>query len=220
MRILVTAGPTREFLDPVRFLSNRSSGKMGYALARAAIRRGHHVVLISGPTALKPPRSAIFVPIISADDMKKAVHAAWPRTDVLIMAAAVADWKPRVIKKQKLKKRDGPPSLEMERAPDILASLAGLKAGRLIIGFAAETDHLLAEAERKLREKNLDLIVANDVSRKDAGFETDTNQVALLAPGEPSRMLPLMSKISVANRLIAWAEKRFAQRNQEKRFPV
>jgi phosphopantothenoylcysteine decarboxylase/phosphopantothenate--cysteine ligase len=210
MRILVTAGPTREFWDPVRYLSNRSSGKMGYALARAAARRGHAVTLVSGPVALPPPDGVRLVSVVSAADMKKAVDTAWPRTDVLIMAAAVADWRPRRVSRRKLKKRGGPPVLELERTEDILGSLAGRKGNRLVIGFAAETDRVLAEASRKLREKDLDLIVANDVSRKDAGFEVDTNRVALLAPDKRPRRWPLLSKDAVAERLIAWVEARWA----------
>lgn len=210
MRLLVTAGPTREFLDPVRFLSNRSSGKMGYALARAGVRRGHTVTLISGPVALTPPEDVRYIPVVSAADMKKAVDAEWSKTDILFMAAAVADWRPRRIVVRKLKKRRALPCLDLERTVDILGSLVGRKGHRLVIGFAAETDRVLAEAGRKLREKDLDLIVANDVSRKDAGFEVDTNRVTLLAPGERPQSWPILSKDEVAERLIAWVERRVA----------
>lgn len=209
MRILITAGPTREFIDPVRFISNRSSGKMGYAIACAACNRGHKVCLISGPVALLPPHAARFMPVTSAADMKQAVRAAWPRTDVLIMTAAVADWRPMRISAQKLKKQQGPPKIELERTEDILASLVGRKAGRIIVGFAAETEHVLVEARRKLREKDLDLIVANDVSRKDSGFEVDTNKVVFVEPGCQPRRLPLLSKNEIADRLIVWVENRF-----------
>lgn len=210
MRILVTAGPTREFLDPVRFLSNRSSGKMGYAIAAAAAQRGHKVTLVSGPVSLQPPPGVRFVSVVSAADMKKAVDAAWRNTDALIMAAAVADWRPARRSPQKLKKQAAQPCLELERTEDILKSLVGRKGNRFIVGFAAETDKLLAEARRKLREKSMDLIVANDVSQKDAGFEVDTNRVILIAPGARPQRWPLLSKAEVAARLLALVEAKHA----------
>ncbi|MDD5677365.1 MAG: phosphopantothenoylcysteine decarboxylase [Kiritimatiellae bacterium] len=206
MRILITAGPTREAIDPVRFLSNRSSGKMGYCLARVAARRGHGVTLVSGPVALRPPEGVTFVPVTSALEMLAAVKRHLPRCDALIMAAAVADWRPRNVSPQKLKKATASRVLCLVPTPDILASLRSKKGRRIFIGFAAETERLLAEAHRKLRDKNLDLIVANDVSRRDAGFEVDTNRVTLVDASGRVQALPLMTKMKVAARILDWLE--------------
>jgi len=211
MRILITAGPTREPIDPVRFLSNRSSGKMGYALARAALQRGHEVVLVSGPSALRPPKGARLVRVETAAEMLAAVRRHLPRCRVLIMAAAVADWRPARVSPHKLKKRGGVPVLRLAPAPDILRAVRRGKGGRLFIGFAAETRNLAAEARRKLAAKGLDAIVANDVSRRDAGFDVDTNRVTLFEPGAAAQAWPLMSKLAVARRLIVWLEARAAR---------
>lgn len=208
MRILVTAGPTREPLDPVRFLSNRSSGKMGYAIAAAAAARGHDVVLVSGPVALTPPAGVTLRLVETAADMLQAVEAALASCDVLVMAAAVADWRPRQASPRKLKKGGGPPSLDLEPTADILASIRPRKGPRLFVGFAAETHDVLREAQRKLAAKGLDLIVANDVSRADAGFEVDTNQVTLIPAGGDADAWPLLSKAEVATRLVTWIETR------------
>lgn len=206
MNILITAGPTRESIDPVRFISNRSSGKMGYALARAAARHGHAVVLVSGPVSLATPRGVRRVDVITAQSMLEAVRMHWDWCEVLIMAAAVADWRPRNPSPIKLKKARMAPRLELEPTPDILLALAPHKGARLTVGFAAETDHLATEARRKLKAKRLDLLVGNDVSRTDAGFEVDTNQVILLtADGRPVE-LPLMSKDEVAERILRRVE--------------
>lgn len=210
MKVLVTAGPTREHLDPVRFLSNRSSGRMGYALAEAARDRGHDVVLVSGPVALPPPEGVEVVDVVSALDMLAAVSARLPWCDALIMCAAVADWRPASCSAVKLKKRAMEAQLTLVPNPDILAELAPKKAGRLFIGFAAETHDLLAEAQGKLARKGLDLIVANDVTQPGAGFETATNIVTLVAPDAPPQPLPLMSKRAVADRILAWAEAKAA----------
>ena len=207
MKLLVTAGPTREFLDPVRFLSNRSSGRMGYAVAARALARGHSVTLVSGPVALPPPQGATLVPVVSARDMLAAVQAALPACDALVMAAAVADWRPRQTASTKLKKRTMQPVLELVPNPDILLTVRPLKEHRLWVGFAAETDHVLAEAAAKLERKGLDLIVANDVSQPDAGFEVDTNRVILLAQAEAPQPLPLLSKAAVADRILDWVER-------------
>lgn len=207
MKLLVTAGPTREFLDPVRFLSNRSSGRMGYAVAARALARGHAVTLVSGPVALPPPQGATLVPVVSARDMLAAVQAALPACDALVMAAAVADWRPRQTASTKLKKRTMQPVLELVPNPDILLTVRPLKEHRLWVGFAAETDHVLAEAAAKLERKGLDLIVANDVSQPDAGFEVDTNRVILLAQAEAPQPLPLLSKAEVADRILDWVER-------------
>ena len=227
MKILITAGPTREPLDPVRFLSNRSSGKMGYALAAAAAARGHEVTLISGPVALpsvvdaaagrilgKRPEVAStknvqIVRVVTAADMLAAVKLHLPKCDALIMAAAVADWRPVRVAWRKMKKGGAQRlTLNLKRTPDILKTIRGLKGRRLFIGFAAETHNLRAEAGRKLREKKLDLIVANDVSQPGAGFEADANQVMLIAADGAEQALPLMSKRAVAERILDWIETR------------
>lgn len=206
MNLLVTAGPTREPLDPVRFLSNRSSGKMGYAVAAVAKERGHEVVLVSGPVALDPPAGVQVVRVTTADEMCAAVEGRIGWCDALVMAAAVADWRPVQAREQKIKKAEGLSVLHLERTPDILRRVMARKGGRVFVGFAAETESVLDEARRKLMEKGLDLIVANDVSRRDAGFEVDTNQVALLARDGSAEKLPLMSKREVASRIVTWVE--------------
>ena len=207
MKVLVTAGPTREAIDPVRFVSNRSSGKMGYAIAQAARDAGHTVRLISGPVALPPPADISLVRVTSAADMLAAVEQNLAWCDWLVMAAAVADWRPKQASPIKLKKREMNPVLELEANPDILASVKPLKGKRTFIGFAAETGDPEVEARRKLAVKGLDMIVANDVSQPDAGFEVDTNRVRLITP-DSDQSLPLMSKLETARRIIDWAEKR------------
>ena len=177
MHILITAGPTREKIDPVRFISNRSTGKMGYAIARQAAALGHKVTLISGPVALTPPEGVNFVPVESAADMAQAVHLHAPSADMLIMSAAVADYRPAHPVDSKMKKQPGSLFLELERTEDILASVGKNKrADQLLVGFAAETEELEAHALDKLKRKNLDWIVANYVAD---GFGNDTNQVIL-----------------------------------------
>jgi len=206
MRILVTAGPTREAIDPVRFISNRSSGKMGYAVAQAAVARGHDVCLVSGPVCLTPPTGVRLVKITSAEELLASVQAELAWCDALIMAVAVADWRPAEVSGEKLKKATMNPVLTLERTPDVLATIRPEKGDRVFVGFAAETQNLLEEAERKLHEKGLDLIVANDVSRADAGFELDTNQVVLLAADGWREDLPLQSKAAVGERIVEWVE--------------
>jgi phosphopantothenoylcysteine decarboxylase/phosphopantothenate--cysteine ligase len=205
VRILVTAGPTREAIDPVRFVSNRSSGRMGYAVAEAAGARGHEVTLISGPVALRGPVGVLRVDVESAADMEAAVGSRFEACDALVMAAAVADWRPKHRSGVKLKKGAGPAVLEMERTTDILAGLRDRKGGRIVVGFAAETGDPVPEARRKLIEKGLDLVVANDVLEPGAGFEVETNRVTLVSR-EAVEALPLMTKRELANRLIAWVE--------------
>lgn len=208
MKYLVTAGPTREPIDPVRFLSNRSTGKMGYAVARAAAARGHEVCLVTGPVALASPDGVEVEPVVTAEDMCRAVTARVAWCDVLVMAAAVADWRPASEHPQKWKKgRASTASLHLVRTPDILASIRDRKAGRVFVGFAAETENVDVEAERKLREKGLDAIVANDVSRGDAGFESDTNQVVFMHRDGTRKVLPLMSKDLVAIHLLDFIER-------------
>ncbi len=208
MKLLVTAGPTREFIDPVRFVSNRSSGRMGYALAEVAARRGHDVTLVSGPVSIGPPRGVRLVCVVSALDMLHAVEGCFEGCDGLIMCAAVADWRPREVAPRKLKKHGALPALEWVPTPDILSALRPRKGRRVVVGFAAETDNLLSEARAKLDRKGLDLIVANDVSQPDAGFEVATNRVVLVTRDAPPVALPLMSKAAVAERILDWIEAR------------
>jgi phosphopantothenoylcysteine decarboxylase / phosphopantothenate---cysteine ligase len=204
LRILVTAGATLEPLDPVRYMSNRSSGKMGYALARAARTRGAKVTLVSGPTALKPPRDVTLSRVKTAEEMREIVLAECRQHDVIIKAAAVLDWRPKKTAEHKIKKGRGVQTLELVENPDILAEL-GCNRGNsrcLLVGFAAETQDLLANAQEKLKKKNLDLIVVNDVSREDAGFEADTNAVKIVYRDGGMEELPLMPKEEVANQLL------------------
>jgi phosphopantothenoylcysteine decarboxylase/phosphopantothenate--cysteine ligase len=204
LRILVTAGATLEPLDPVRFMSNRSSGKMGYALARAARMRGGKVSLVSGPTALKPPRDVALSRVKTAEEMRQAVLAGSREYDVIIKAAAVLDWRPKETAEHKIKKGKGVQTLELVENPDILAEL-GTRRGSsrsILVGFAAETQDLIANAREKLKKKNLDLIVVNDVSREDAGFEADTNAVKILYRDGRMEELPLMTKEEVADQLL------------------
>ena len=201
MRILVTAGPTREFLDPVRFLSNRSTGKMGYAVAEAALQAGHAVVLVTGPVALPAPVGARVIEVISAQQMHDATLAEAPACDALVMTAAVADWRPLKEAAQKLKKGTMTATLELTRTPDILMALAEVGQPRYRVGFAAETEGLLESARSKLVRKQLDLVVANDVSQDDAGFAVDTNRVTFVSAAGDEE-LPLLSKREVAERLV------------------
>ena len=202
VRVLITAGPTREPLDPVRFLSNRSSGKMGYAVAEAARVRGASVTLVSGPTALPRPGGLEFVAVETAAQMRDAVLSCAAAQDLLIAAAAVADYSP-VAATQKLKKDAGPPSITLTETDDILARLGALKRpGQTLVGFAAETETLLDNARRKMESKNLDWIVANDVTQPGAGFDGDTNIVTLLGRDGRQTALPLMTKREIAERLL------------------
>ncbi len=201
-RILITAGPTQEALDPVRFLSNRSSGKMGWALAEAARDRGAEVTLIAGPTILTPVPRVSTVPVVTSDDMRKEVLPRFLGTDVLIMAAAVADFRPVRPARGKVPKGEGPRTLLLEPTKDILMDLPARRAGQIIVGFAAETGELIARARAKLRNKALDLIVANDVTEPGAGFGTDTNKATLLDRTGRCDALPLMSKCELAHRIL------------------
>jgi phosphopantothenoylcysteine decarboxylase/phosphopantothenate--cysteine ligase len=204
-KIVVTAGGTQEPLDPVRVLTNRSSGKQGYAVAQAAIDAGAEVVLISAPTALTAPVGARIIQAESAQSMLEAVLVEAAGADALVMAAAVADFRPRKAAKNKLKKGDGIPRLELETTPDILQAVAKLNTHRpsLVVGFAAESRDLLKNARSKLESKHLDLIVANDISASGAGFGMDTNRVTLLFPNATEEALPLMRKDEVAETLVA-----------------
>jgi phosphopantothenoylcysteine decarboxylase/phosphopantothenate--cysteine ligase len=200
-RILVSAGPTMEPIDPVRYITNRSSGKMGYALAKAAVRRGAEVVLVSGPTSLEAPAGVTFCPVRTAEEMRRLVFENRDGCDIVIKAAAVSDYRPRKCAEQKIKKGAEAVSLELTKTPDILARLGETKdtSPCILVGFAAETEDLLANAEKKLKAKNLDMIVANDVSRDDAGFQTDTNLVKFIYRDGRVEDAPLMTKDQVAD---------------------
>jgi phosphopantothenoylcysteine decarboxylase/phosphopantothenate--cysteine ligase len=201
--VLVTAGPTEEPLDPVRYLSNRSSGKMGYALAEAGRRRGAQVLLISGPTHTEPPAAHTFERVRKAREMAEAVFRHAEAATVVLMAAAVADFRPAAAHTGKIKKQQGAPVLQLEPTVDILADISRRRReGQIIVGFAAETEKLIENAAAKLRAKRLDLLVANDVSQNGAGFEVDTNIVTLLFPDGRKMALEKMSKLDVANRVL------------------
>ena len=217
-RILVTAGPTREPLDPVRFLTNRSSGKMGFALARTARFRGADVTLVAGPVALRAPGGVRVVPVETAAQMQDACLQDLEGQDAVIMAAAVADFRPARPQPEKIKKSqhlgpDGRLQLWLEPTPDILAALSRRRRPQqLLVGFAAETAGLEAEARRKLEEKGVDLIVANDVSRPDAGFEADTNAAVLLGRDGTRAEIPLVTKEELAERILDWVARRLSPR--------
>ncbi len=212
-RILVTAGPTREPVDPVRFISNPSSGKMGYAVARAAEYRGAEVTLVTGPTVLPDPVNVRVVPVVSADEMAHAVFDAAVDADIIIKTAAVGDYRPRETSVHKIKKGQTDLTLQMERTVDILRTLGERKRpGQFLVGFAAETRELRTYAEKKLSEKNLDMIVGNLVSRPGAGFGTDTNRVTFIyRDGEPEE-LASMDKFAVAHRLLDRVRERWNER--------
>ena len=199
---LITAGPTCEDLDPVRYLTNRSSGKMGYALADAASRRGASVILVSGPTDLKAPDGVDWVPVRSTEEMRNAVRECAREASIVIMAAAVADYRPAAAHEKKLKRGEGNLTLELEPTPDILAEIGCEKGNRILVGFAAETDRLAENAKEKLARKGADIIAANDVTQEGAGFDTDTNIVTLFLRDGREIPLPKMSKFDVANRIL------------------
>ena len=199
-KFVITAGPSREPLDPVRYISNRSSGKMGYALARAAVLRGAEVVLVSGPTALEAPSGARLISVNTAAEMRQALLEEFPGSTSVIMAAAVADYRPVEISNKKLKRAKGPLDLRLEPNPDILQELGQKKNGKLLVGFAAETEDLTTNAARKLREKNIDMIVANDVTQPGGGFDGDTNIATIIDRGGVIS-LPLMTKDELADRI-------------------
>jgi phosphopantothenoylcysteine decarboxylase/phosphopantothenate--cysteine ligase len=199
-RVLITAGPTHEPIDPVRFIANRSSGRMGFALAKMARRRGADVILISGPTHIPLPGGNVrFISVRTASEMRDAVLSHYKECSAIIKAAAVSDYRPKSTSERKLKKLNARLSLHMERNPDIIGEIGSLKGNRVLVGFAAETDDLIANAREKLREKHLDLIVANDISRSDSGFGTETNRVVIIDSEGKDEALPLMSKDEVAN---------------------
>jgi phosphopantothenoylcysteine decarboxylase/phosphopantothenate--cysteine ligase len=201
-KVVITAGPSREPIDPVRYISNRSSGKMGYALARAALSRGAEVVLVSGPTALEAPAGARLIAVTTAAEMRAAVLEEFYNCTALIMAAAVADYRPVKASGSKIKKTQGPLELRLEPTIDILRELGAVKNGKFLVGFAAETDDLTGNARTKLAAKNLDMIVANDVTREGSGFDGDTNIATILDRNGAVFSLPIMSKDELAERIV------------------
>ena len=200
-RVLITAGPTQEAIDPVRFLSNRSSGKMGFAVAEAALARGAEVTLITGPVSITPPEGARTISVRSAAEMYEAVKDNLDNATIVVMAAAVADYRPASVHQQKIKKNGSSLVLDLEPTDDILAAVARKTGARVVIGFAAETENVIANATKKLNEKRADLIVANDVSASDSGFDVDDNRIALVS-SEGVVELPLLSKRDAATRII------------------
>jgi phosphopantothenoylcysteine decarboxylase / phosphopantothenate---cysteine ligase len=202
LHVLVTAGPTWEAIDPVRFISNPSSGKMGFAVARAAEHRGARVTLVSGPTALAEPLNVALQPVRSAREMAERVLDLMADADVIVKTAAVSDYRPVETAPQKIKKQKETMSLTLTRNPDILKALGERKGGRILVGFAAETEHLEANAAQKLREKNLDIIAGNLIGVPHSGFQTDTNQVTLFFRDGAKEALPAMTKEAVAHTLL------------------
>jgi phosphopantothenoylcysteine decarboxylase / phosphopantothenate---cysteine ligase len=200
--VLVTAGPTREKIDPVRFISNHSSGKMGYALAAEAKRQGANVILVSGPVRITPPDGVELIKVESAEDMFNAVMENFESADVIIKTAAVADYRPKYVYDQKVKKQDGDTTIELERTKDILFELGQRKKNQLLVGFAAETNNVVDYAKKKLIKKNADMIIANNVKVEGAGFGTDTNIVTIVKKDGSITELPLMSKSEVAEKII------------------
>ncbi len=199
-KVLVTAGPTREPLDPVRYLTNHSTGKMGYALARNAARRGAQTVLVTGPVQLQAPRFVETVRVTTAQEMYEAVDTRFADQDIVVMAAAVADYRPVEIAAEKIKKKEGAAVLELERTQDIIGEMAARKEHPFLCGFSMETEHLLENSRQKLIKKNLDLIVANHLRTQGAGFGTDTNVITLITR-EDMQELPLMSKDEAAGKI-------------------
>jgi phosphopantothenoylcysteine decarboxylase/phosphopantothenate--cysteine ligase len=202
VRFLITAGPTREPIDPIRYLSNRSSGKMGYAIAGAALQAGHDVILISGPVSLDPPQGGRFISISTGDEMFDAIDRHVDNCDVLVMCAAVADYKAKNISPSKIKKGDTNFSLELIPTRDILGSLSKRDRQFLVVGFAAETNDVEKNAQKKLHEKNCDIIVANDVSRANSGMESDENEVTILFRNGEKEKISRAPKQMIARKLV------------------
>jgi len=200
--VVITAGPTRETIDPVRYLSNRSSGKMGFAMAAAVVQQGARTILIAGPVSQPTPRGVERVDVITAEEMNRAVGVWAPQADMLIMAAAVSDYRPRSAATTKLKRNDGVPDLDLERSPDVLATAVDCAGSALVVGFAAETGDLEDEGARKMIDKRVDFLVANDVSRADVGFDSDYNEALLFRPGHQPVSFSRRSKQRLATDLI------------------
>ena len=205
-KVLITAGPTREALDPVRFFTNYSSGKMGYALAQAAMENGAEVILITGPTILTPPVNVTTIEVTSADEMFEQVRRHYEHMDIIIKAAAVADYRPALRNEHKMKKQDGPLTLEMERTTDILHYLGQHKTKQFVVGFAAETQDIVRYGRKKLEKKNLDAIVLNDISRKDIGFASDRNEVLFMTRDGKEQAIEQDSKKNIAKQIIQLIE--------------
>jgi phosphopantothenoylcysteine synthetase/decarboxylase len=202
MKFLITAGPTREPLDPVRFLSNRSSGKMGYAIAQAALDAGHEVILVSGPVCLQPPAKAHVLLVSTCDEMFDTVQQYLGEADCLVMCAAPADFKPAKFSAQKIKKQNAAMQIALAPTRDILTSLARPQKKIAIVGFAAETESLAENARKKLREKNCDLVIGNDASRMDTGFESDDNELTLFYKSGIEQSFPRAKKKLLAKKLV------------------
>jgi phosphopantothenoylcysteine decarboxylase/phosphopantothenate--cysteine ligase len=218
VRFLITAGPTREPIDPVRYISNRSSGKMGYAIAEAALAAGHDVTLISGPVKLEPPRNAKFISVSTSNEMFEAAHRLVEQCEICVLCAAVADYKPANVSSTKIKKRSHTLSLELIPTRDILDSLGHQKERQFVlVGFAAETDDVEENAAKKLRAKNCDIMVANDVSRTDSGMESDSNEVTILFQNGQREKISRSPKRIIARALIKifldFATKMFDKKN-------
>ena len=207
MRLLVTAGPTREFIDPFRYISNPSSGRMGYALAEAARRRGHRVVLVSGPVSLPRPSGVKLVKIVSAREMARRVKELFPKSDALIMAAAVSDYRPARCRFQKMKKKTDKVALKLVRNPDILSEIRASKGDRSVVGFSAETENLVGNARRKMRTKKMDLVLANDISLPESGFGSRRTRLVAIYPEGKVERWPLLTKLRAAERIISRVEK-------------
>jgi phosphopantothenoylcysteine decarboxylase/phosphopantothenate--cysteine ligase len=212
--VLITAGPTREKIDPVRYLTNRSSGRMGYALAEVALRRGARVLLVSGPTALTPPGAAELTRVSSAEEMRNAVLELLPHATIVIKTAAVSDYRPKVTARQKIK-RKGPMTLELEATPDILKEISLRKQSQIVVGFAAETENVLENARQKLAAKHLDAIVVNDVSHEGVGFDSDRNAATILTHDEVVEV-PETTKWEVAQRVVD----QIVRLRQQRKSPV
>ena len=202
IRCLITAGPTREFIDPVRYISNPSTGKMGFSIAEAALEAGWNVDLVAGTVALEEPKGAILYPVITAEEMLHQVDALFDACDVLIMTAAVSDFRPVIQYAHKEKKGETPMNIEFERTTDILKTMSERKAHQTVVGFAAETENVITYAKEKLASKNLDFIVANEVGRAGSGFAADTNEVLLIAADGSSIKLGPSTKSAIAEELI------------------
>ena len=201
-KVLISAGPTREAIDPVRFISNHSTGKMGYALAKNAMLRGARVTLVSGPCAIEPPPFTDVISVVSAQDMYEAVTENVPDQDIIILTAAVADYRPMEAAKEKIKKKEGNLSIALTRTKDIIGTLGeNRKKGQFLCGFSMETEHMLENSRAKLERKHLDMIVANNLKVAGAGFGTDTNVITIITPDE-ARELPLMSKEAAAGEIL------------------
>jgi len=210
---LITAGPTREYADPVRFLSNPSSGKMGYELAGGALRRGADVILVSGPTHIIPPKGASLQMVQTAEEMERAVKKHFPKSDVLIMAAAVADYRFAEVSPQKIKKQPKSQTVRLVRTPDILQSIGKKKGRRIVVGFAAETENINQNAMKKAKEKNMDMIVANDITKKDMGFGSDYNEVIFLFPDGKTVPSGKRTKSEISEVLLDMLEEKIGKRS-------